>query len=130
MVIRWLILTSSILLTAYLVEGVRVEGFFSALFAAAVLGILNTFVRPVFLILSLPVTFLTLGLFILVINAVLLLMAGGVVPGLSISGFWSALFGSVCISLVSFVLNSFIVRKDGRGTRVRVVRLDHPDDRR
>ena len=128
MLVRWLILTASILVTAYLVEGIRVSGVFSAFFAAALLGVMNAFVRPILVILSLPITLLTLGLFILVINAALLLMVGGVVPGLSISGFWSALFGSLCISLVSFVLNSFVVRRDGQRTSIRVVRRDHPED--
>ncbi|MBW1988784.1 MAG: phage holin family protein [Deltaproteobacteria bacterium] len=126
MLIRWLILTASILLTAYLVDGVQVSGFFSALFAAALLGILNTFVRPVFLILSLPITILTLGLFIVVINAVLLLMVAGVAPGLTISGFWSAMVGSLIISLVSFVLNSFVVKRG----RVQVIYWHRPGDYR
>jgi putative membrane protein len=106
--IRWLLLTISIILTSYLVDGIYVASFFSALFAALVLGILNALFRPVLIVITLPINILTLGLFTFVINALLLKMVSGVVPGFYVQGFWSAVFGSLIISLVSWLLSSFV----------------------
>lgn len=106
--IRWLILTVAILICAYLIEGIYVGGFFSALVAAAFLGILNALLRPVLLIITLPINILTLGLFTFVINAILLLMVSGVVTGLEIRSFWSALGGALIIAIISWILLSFI----------------------
>ena len=111
--LRWLILTFSIIATSYLIEGIQVSGFVSAFFAAAILGILNAFFRPILLILTLPVNILSLGLFTFVINAIVLKMVSGVISGFEVYGFWSAVFGSLLISLVSSLLTSFI---GGRGT--------------
>ena len=113
LLIRWLILTISIILTSYLYDGIYVASFSSALFAALVLGILNALFRPVLLIITLPINILTLGLFTFVINALLLKMVSGVVPGFYVHGFWSAVFGSLIISLVSWLLSSF-VSENGR----------------
>jgi len=93
---------------AYLFSGIHISGFGSALIAALVLGILNAFFRPILLILTLPINVLSLGLFTFVINAVLLLMTSGVIGGLVVDGFGSALFGSLIISLVSLLLSSFV----------------------
>jgi putative membrane protein len=106
--IRWLLLTISIILTSYLVDGIVVASFSSALFAALVLGILNALFRPILLIITLPINILTLGLFTFVINALLLKMVSGVVSGFHVHGFWSAIFGSLIISLVSWLLSSFV----------------------
>ena len=114
LLIKWLILTGAIMLAAYLVDGINVTGFFSAFFTAAILGILNTFFRPVLLVLTLPINILTLGLFTFVINAALLMMASGVIPGFSVSGFWPAVFGALIISIVSWLLNSLIINKQGK----------------
>ena len=117
--IRWLILTVAILSAAYLLDGMEVRGFTSAFFAAAVLGILNAVLRPVLIILTLPLNILSLGLFTFVINAFLLKMASGVIPGFEVHGFWPALFGSLIISLASWLLSSLI---NDRG-RVEVIDL-------
>jgi len=106
--LRWLILTFSIIATSYLIDGIQVSGFVSAFFAAAILGILNAFFRPILLILTLPVNILSLGLFTFVINALMLMMVSGVISGFKVYGFWSAVFGSLLISLVSWLLTSFI----------------------
>ena len=106
--IRWVILTAAILFASYLIEGIEVRGFLSAFFAAAILGILNAFFRPILIILTLPINILSLGLFTFVINAMLLKMASGVISGFEVHGFWSAVFGSLLISLVSWLLSSFI----------------------
>jgi len=109
--LRWLILTVAIIVTSYLSDGIHVSGFFSAFFAAAILGILNAFFRPLLLLLTLPLNILTLGLFTFVINAIMLMMASGVIPGFEIHGFWSAVFGSLLISIISWLLTSFIGKR-------------------
>jgi len=106
--IRWLILTAAIMVASYVLDGIQVKGFFTALFAAAILGILNAFFRPILIILTLPINILSLGLFTFIINAMLLKMASGVISGFEVYGFWSAIFGSLLISLVSWALSSFI----------------------
>lgn len=106
--IRWLILTAAITVASYLMDGIEVAGFFSALGAAAILGVLNAFFRPILIILTLPINLLTLGLFTFVINALLLMMASGVISGFHVHGFWTAVFGSLVISLVSWILSSFV----------------------
>jgi putative membrane protein len=120
-VLRWLTLTGAILLASYMLEGIHVSGYMSAIGAAAILGILNAFFRPIALILTLPINVLTLGLFTFVINAIMLKMASGVIDGFDIRGFWPAIFGALIISLVSWLLNMFI---NERG-RVDVIDLKH-----
>jgi putative membrane protein len=119
--LRWLTLTGAILFSAYLFEGIRVSGFFSALFAAGLLGILNAFFRPIALILTLPINILTLGLFTFVVNALMLKMASGVINGFEVYGFWTAIFGSLFISVISWALNTFISDKG----RVDIIDLHH-----
>lgn len=111
--LRWLIQTVAILFAAYLLKGIDVSGFVPALVAAAFLGILNAFLRPLLLLLTLPLNVLSLGLFTFVINAFLLLIVSRVVEGFTVQGFWSALFASLFISIVSAVL-SLLVREDGK----------------
>ncbi|MCK4788738.1 MAG: phage holin family protein [Desulfobacteraceae bacterium] len=118
---RWLILTGAIMFASYLLDGIRVSSFFSAFFAAAMLGILNAFFRPIVIILTLPINLLSLGLFTFVINALMLKMASGVISGFDVYGFWSAVFGSLVISVVSWLLSSFI---NERGT-VEYIDLKH-----
>lgn len=106
--IRWLTATVAIVATAYLLDGIHVSGFFPAVFAAAVLGILNAVLRPIALLLTLPINILSLGLFTFIINALMLKMASGIIPGFGVYGFWTAIFGSLLISFISWLLNSFI----------------------
>jgi len=108
LLVRWLALTAAIVITAYLISGIEVSGFFSAFFAAAILGILNIFFRPILFILTLPINLLTFGLFTFVINALLLKMASGVISGFQVHGFWSAVLGALVISVVNWLLTSFI----------------------
>ena len=119
--IRWLTLTLAIIVTSYLLDGIQVGGFWSAFFAAAVLGILNAFFRPIILILTLPINILTMGLFTFAINALLLMMASGIISGFHVAGFWSAVFGALLISVVSWLINGFISE---RGT-VEYINLKH-----
>jgi putative membrane protein len=108
LLIRWLILTAAIAIASYLLEGIETDGVLPVLGTAATLGILNAFFRPVLIIMTLPFNVLTLGLFTFVINALMLKMASAVVPGFDVHGFWTAVFGSLIITLVSWLLNSFI----------------------
>jgi len=112
-IIRWLTLTGAIFLTSNLLDGIHVSGFGTAIFAAAMLGILNALFRPILILLTLPINILSLGLFTFVINALLLKTASGVINGFDVDGFWSAIFGSLIISAISWLLNSFI---NERGT--------------
>jgi len=101
----------AILIISYLFPRViRVEGFWAALVAAFVLGIINAILRPVLVFLTLPVTILTLGLFLLVINGLLLWLVAALVPGFQVSGFWGAVLGSVLISIVSWMVSWFLPR--------------------
>ena len=99
---------AAILSAAYLLEGIAVHSFTSAFLAAAALGVLNALLRPVLIILTLPLNILTLGLFTFIINAILLMMASGLITGFEVHGFWTALLGSLIISLVSWLLSSLI----------------------
>ncbi len=124
--VRWLVLTAAIVFSSYLISGIQVKGFFSALFAAAILGILNVFFRPVLIILTLPINILTLGLFTFVINALMLKMASGVISGFEVHGFWSAVFGALVISAFNWILHSLV---NERG-RVEFLDLKKRDDDR
>lgn len=121
--LRWLILTVAIMFASYLMDGIHVSGFFSAFFAAAILGILNAFFRPILILLTLPINILSLGLFTFLINAMLLKMASGVLSGFEVYGFWSAVFGSLVISLVSWLLSSFI-SEEGKVSYIDLKRED------
>jgi putative membrane protein len=125
--IRWLITTLAILAVPYLITGVRVESFGSAMLTAAILGILNALVRPILIILTLPLTIVTLGLFILVINALLFELAGALVPGMYVASFWSAFFASIIVSIVSWILNSVVAGGKGEKT-IMVWRYDNAVD--
>ncbi|MBS3732778.1 MAG: phage holin family protein [Desulfobacterales bacterium] len=117
LVAKWLILTAAVMLAAYIIEDIHVSGFLSAFFAAAAIGVLNLFFRPVLLVLTLPINIMTLGLFTFVINALMLKIASGIIPGFSVAGFWSTVFGAIVISVVSWALNSLLAdaRRPGSG---------------
>jgi putative membrane protein len=100
---RWIINAAALLLVAYLYPGVSVESFVTALVAALVLGLVNAVVRPLLVILTLPVTLLTLGLFLFVINALLFWLVAELVPGFRVSGFGAALLGSILYSVITLI---------------------------
>lgn len=106
--LRWLINAAALLLAAYLIPGFVVSSFYAALIAALVLGLLNALVRPVLILLTLPINVLTLGLFTFVINAVLILFMGTIVKGVAISGFGSALLAALFLWAVGFITSRFI----------------------
>ncbi|QJR14698.1 hypothetical protein DSM104440_01508 [Usitatibacter palustris] len=103
LLLRWIVNAAALLLVAYLYPGVAVTTFFAALMAALVLGLVNAVIRPILVILTLPVTILTLGLFIFVINALLFWFVAEVVKGFEVTGFMAALIGSVLYSVITLV---------------------------
>ena len=108
--IRWLLLAAALLLVARIYSGVVVTSFSSALIAAFVLGLFNTLLRPILVLLTLPVTVLTLGLFLFVINALMFFFAASVLNGFSVTGFGAALIGSVLYSLCGLVIDAAMER--------------------
>src|SRR5436190_21865039 len=100
---RWVVNAAALLLVAYLYPGVHVESFFAALIAALVLGLVNAVVRPILVVLTLPVTLLTLGLFLFVINALLFWLVANVVQGFAVTGFFAALIGSILYSVITLI---------------------------
>lgn len=107
-VARVLVTALALLLVAELVPGIVVDGLYAAIIAAILLGVLNLVARPVLVVLTLPITIVTLGLFIFVINASLFLFVASFVEGFEVSGFWTALLGSLIVSVVSAIGNKLI----------------------
>lgn len=101
--IAWLITTVAVLVAAYLIPGIRIASVGAAIIGAAILGILNTLLKPILVVLTFPLTIVTLGLFLLVINALMFLLAGALVQGFEVKSFWSALLGSLVVSIVGFI---------------------------
>ena len=110
--LRWLLTTVAVAVAVKL-TGMHADSFGALAWTALLLGIINALLRPVLLFLSLPFILVTLGFFILVVNALLLELAGGLVPGFFVGGFWNAFFGSIIISIVSSLLNLFFRGADG-----------------
>jgi putative membrane protein len=107
----WALNAVALLLVPYIIPGVHLESFASALVAVAILGLVNTIVRPIFILLTLPVTFLTLGLFLFVINALMFWFAGDILRGFRVDGFFAALFGSIAYSIASWLLSSLAQKR-------------------
>ncbi len=108
LLLRWIINALSLLLTAHVIQGIEVQGFFAALIAVLVLGIANAIIRPILIFLTLPLNIMTLGLFTFVINGFILYMVGAVVEGIEISGFLAALAGTILLSVISSLANKLI----------------------
>lgn len=106
--VKWLLYAAALMVVAYVVPGVRIGSFGSAMLAAFVIGLLNTLVRPLLVLLTLPVTLVTLGLFLLVINALMFWATSGLLASFSVSGFWAALFGALVYSILCMVMDEFI----------------------
>ena len=103
---RWLLLAAALLLVANIYPGVAVTSFGSALIAALVLGLLNALLRPILVLLTLPVTLVTLGLFIFAINGLLFWFVGSVLRGFVVDGFWHGVLGAVLYSIFSWALSA------------------------
>ena len=106
LLLKWLLSAAALLFVAYVYEGVSINGYQAALIAAFVIGLLNTLVRPILVILTLPVTVLTVGLFLFVINALMFWSAASLLDGFNVTGFGAALIGSIIYSILSLIINS------------------------
>ena len=106
-IVHWFLSGLAVAITAYLLPGIVLKGFFAALVVAVVLGFLNTIIRPILVVLTLPINILTLGLFTLVINASLVMLTSSLVPGFLVKDFWTAILFSLILWLVNSVLNVF-----------------------
>jgi putative membrane protein len=107
--LRLLLNALALMVAAYFVPGLALSGPGAALVAGVVLGFVNAIVKPILFVLTLPFTLITLGLFLFILNAICLALTAAVVPGFSIAGFWSAFFGALIVSIVSWVVNATIV---------------------
>lgn len=112
--IRWMVTTVAVFVAEKLIPGIDCGSLSALLGASLLLGITNAFVRPLLLLLSIPFIIVTMGLFIFVVNALLLLFVSHLIPSFEVSGFWSAFFGAIIISMVSWLLSSFFRASDGR----------------
>jgi len=108
--LRWLISATTLMLVAYYMPGISVRSFYAALIAALILGLLNALVRPVLLLLTLPVNILTLGLFTFVVNALMFWFASSIVKGFYVAGFWPAFWGALVMWLVGWLVNDLLKR--------------------
>jgi len=111
LLLQWLVNALALFALPYLFTSITVDSFVTALVVALVLGLINTLIRPLLVILTLPVTILTLGLFIFVINGLLFWAVGSFVPGFHVAGFWSGVFGAIVYSLISWALSALIPKK-------------------
>ncbi|MCA9362715.1 phage holin family protein [Candidatus Kaiserbacteria bacterium] len=116
LILRLLFNALGLTLIAYLIDGIYIDGFYPALIAAIVLGIMNIVIRPILLVLTLPITIITLGLFAFVINAALFLFAASFIEGFAVDSFWYALAGSILMSVVSTIGNNWINSEPPKST--------------
>lgn len=118
-IVRILISTLAVLATSYLLPErmVHVDGFTTAIIVAIVLAFLNSVVKPIFILLTIPVTLVSLGLFLLVINAVIILLADYFIDGFQVHGFWAALIFSIVLTIINSIFNAIKKRDEGRGAR-------------
>ena len=116
LVATWIINAVALLALPYVFSSINVDSFFTALLVAVVLGLVNALIRPVLILLTLPATILTLGLFIFVINGLLFWAVGSLLPGFHVDGFWAGVFGAIVFSLISWALSALLLpdRRAGR----------------
>ena len=108
LLLKWLLSAAALLGVAYIYGGVAVASFGTAMFAALIIGLLNMLVRPILVILTIPITLLTLGLFLFVINALMFWAASGLIGGFHVNGFWAALLGSLIYSALGVVIDAVL----------------------
>ena len=111
LLLAWLINAVALMATAYLLPGVTVSDFTTALIASLVLGLANAVILPIMILLTLPATLLTLGLFIFVLNGILFWLVGSFIQGFVVSGFWPGVFGAIAYSIVSWLLSALLLPK-------------------
>ncbi|WP_027017018.1 phage holin family protein [Comamonas composti] len=110
LLIKWLLSAVALLTVAYLYSGVQVASFGSAMIAALVIGLLNAVLRPVLVVLTLPVTIVTVGLFLFVVNGLMFWAASGILGGFHVAGFWAAMLGALIYSVLGLVIESLLAR--------------------
>ena len=115
--IHWFLSALAIMITAYILPGIVIKGFFVALVVAVVLGFFNMIIRPILLVLTLPINILTLGLFTFVINAALVMLTSSLVAGFYVNNFWTAVFFSIILWLVNALLHIFEPSKNHHGEK-------------
>lgn len=108
-VVYWIVSALAVLMTAFLIPGIKVSGFFSAVFAAMLIAFVNTFIWPILIILTLPINLLTLGLFTFVVNGAVIKIAAAFLPGFEVNGWLSAIFGALAFSIINTLLHYFLV---------------------
>jgi putative membrane protein len=115
LILTWLINAVALIALPYVFTSIAVDDFVTALVVAVVLGLVNALIRPILILLTLPATILTLGLFIFVINGLLFWAVGSFVPGFHVAGFWAGVFGAIVFSVISWILSAILLpsRKDG-----------------
>lgn len=108
LLLLWILNAVALLAVTYLLPAIQIAGFGSALLAALVLGFINTLVRPLLAILTLPITVLTLGVFYLLLNGLLFWLAGALLPGFDVAGFWAAVFGAILYGVIAWALSALV----------------------
>ncbi|MEW6415041.1 MAG: phage holin family protein [Pseudomonadota bacterium] len=108
LLLLWILNAVALLAVTYLLPAIQIAGFGSALLAALVLGFINTLVRPLLAILTLPITVLTLGIFYLLLNGLLFWLAGALLPGFEVAGFWAAVFGAILYGVIAWALSALV----------------------
>lgn len=108
LIIKWLGSALAVMIASYILPGVKLDSFWSALWVALFLGLVNMFIKPLLILLTLPINILTLGLFTFVINAILILLASSVIKGFSVSGFWVALLFSIVLAIFNYFFSRLI----------------------
>lgn len=108
MLAKLIITMAALFITSYILPGMSIQGLFAGFVAALILGIANVIIKPIFIVLTLPLTLITMGLFLFVVNGLMLWLSAAIVPGFFIAGFWTAVFGSIILSIVTWFLNSVL----------------------
>lgn len=111
LLVRWILFALAIIFVAWLVPGIEVENFQSAMLVTVIIALINIFIRPLIVFITLPINILTLGVFTLVINALLLMLAGYLAPGVDVEGFLSAFIGSVVLAFLGLIINMVTIDK-------------------
>ena len=111
LLIKWFIMTLSVMVASYIIPGVSVKGIFTAMWVALFIGIVNVLVKPFLIFITLPINILTLGLFTFVINALLIMLASSVIKGFEVKGFWIAMIFSVVLSVINFIFGHVLGAK-------------------
>ena len=114
LILTWIINAVALIALPYLFKSIQVDNFITALIVALILGLINALIRPILVVLTLPVTILTLGLFIFVINGLLFWAVGSFVDGFHVGGFWPGVFGAIVYSIISWALSSLLMPKKDR----------------